>query len=465
MSDIPVAVICGRLLAYVGIRTSKSSIAKHPKEPVYDKQDEKTLHPDYQQFFDKEYAGTKEKTQTTVKNTLLNFPPPDGLTGDYFRELMKRLSPYTLRYRVALAKKFLRWAKRDTEDLYRLRSPRLEESVTVEDLYTQEELNAIFANLTNYRDHAMISVLYESACRRSELVSMTCENLEAPSDSSIVTAIVKGKTGTREVYLKESVPALQRWLNIHPTKKGALWVDERRGHRKIGVNGLDAVVRGALEKAGIQDKKKVVHMFRHTRITELVKKGIRGQSLSKLVGWTSRSNMEAVYVHLSTADVKNEIALKIFGLDGEERPARPIFENERCPNPDCGHENPKGAARCEKCNMPLSDGLIVQQLTQKTRLEEQVSELQKTTYQPATDQDMLVERFSKEWMDAYHKSIEQYASKALLDLLTNLAKGPEEEVEEFIKRVRKLGRKTQEREPKKRTKKKVGKKKVSRVRS
>ena len=354
-----------------------------PKEPVVSRQDvtpdeaPKDLHKEYRDYY-RDQTHLKPSTKSTLVDRLRAFPKdPKNLTAEHFRKRMKEVSPYTIQAEVSLAKQFLKWADRDYSFLNsdKLRLPRKQDSVTAEDLYTQEEIDLILANLTNYRDHAMISVLYESACRASELLSMTIENLIFEKDSSLATAIVKGKTGTREAYLMESVPSLRRWLNIHPTGKGKLWVDERKGHRPIQRQTLDSVVRASIRKAGLKGKKKVLHMFRHTRLTELVRKGVRGQSLSKIAGWTKRSNMEAVYVHLSTDDIKNEVKLKVFGLDGDEQPTRPIFESATCP--DCRHKNPTGTKYCEKCNLPLSDGLIVEQLKRKTDLEERLADLQR----------------------------------------------------------------------------------------
>lgn len=343
------------------------------------------LHSLYQAYLD-EQTHLKASTRKTLDERLRTFPKsPDSLNADYFRQRMKQVSPYTLKAEIGLAKRFLLWAERDISDLKKIQIPSFHESVTVEDLYTQDEIDLILANLKSYRDHALISVLYESACRVGELCSMTVENLRFEQDSSIVTAIVKGKTGTRETYLRESVPSLQRWLNLHPTGTGVLWVDERKGHRPLRPHSIDTLVRAALRSAGLEKKKKkILHMFRHTRLTELVRLGVHGQSLSKIAGWTKRSNMESVYVHLSTQDVKNEIALKVFGLDGEEQEQqRPIFESPVCPN--CRHKNPSGVQFCEKCRMPLSTDRIVQAITEKTLLEQRLEVVEKVFMQKMED--------------------------------------------------------------------------------
>ncbi len=117
----------------------------------------------------------------------------------------------------------------------------------------------------------------------------------------------------------------------------------------------------AIERVGITRKvKRIVHNLRHTRITELVRLGIRGQALSKLVGWTKRSNMEAVYVHLSTEDVKNELHAKVFGIATKREKPRPLLESMTCPR--CKTHNDQTARICSDCSMPLSNDAIVKAL-------------------------------------------------------------------------------------------------------
>jgi len=97
---------------------------------------------------------------------------------------------------------------------------RAKPAVTVEDLYTREELNAILQVCTRPQDKAMIEVLHESACRVGELVSMTFENIKFMTNG-VVAAIVSGKTGTRTAFLFESVKC--RLFLITPSWQKIEW--------------------------------------------------------------------------------------------------------------------------------------------------------------------------------------------------------------------------------------------------
>jgi len=333
-----------------------------------------TIHKQYEKFLE-EQAHVKDSTRNLIRSRLRTFPDPDKLNAAHFRKRMKKVSPSTVKHEVTLARRWLKWAGRDTADLSRdkLKLPRIEDSVTVEDLYSKEELNGIFKACLNTRDRAMLEVLYESAARAAELLSMTWQNTTFNEDNT-ATIIIKGKTGTRPVPLYESVPALKSWLQVHPTGKGSVWVSLLRPHQLITTRQLYEVVQKAIERADIKRTvKRIIHNFRHSRATELVRLGVRGQALSKLLGWTKKSNMEATYVHLSTEDVTNEVHAKVFGIATRKEEITRLLESSTCPR--CKTQNDQNARVCSKCNMPLSDDAIVKALQQQEQKREEIEQM------------------------------------------------------------------------------------------
>jgi integrase/recombinase XerD len=304
-------------------------------------------------------------TLKVMRTTLERFPSPDRLDAKWFRKRMKSVRPATVKGEIKLAKQVLTFLDQDTDELSHVKIPRAEFTVTVEDLYTKDELTAIFSSCHETRDRAMLEVLFESATRAREFLSMTFENLTL-NDDKTATVIVRGKTGTRQVPIFESVPALIAWCNVHPVGKGAIWTELRSPHRSLTYSGLYQLVKKKVKAARLKrPKRKLVHMFRHTRITELVKLGVRGQMLSKLVGWTKSSNMESVYVHLSTADVENEVRAKVFGLGPEEKEPEPLLKSTICPR--CKSKNDQEARVCPECGLPLSNDAIIAVIEQGER--------------------------------------------------------------------------------------------------
>lgn len=336
----------------------------------------KPLHPDYRKWIETQ-AHLKPVTIVGQTRLLSRMPAPDKLTADWWRTRIKRIAPATSRLESLIIRQALKFLGREDQaaEIKAVRLKRQEDTVTVEDLYTRKELDIILGASLLLRDRAMLQVLYESAARADELLSMTFKNTTFDEDGT-ATIIIKGKTGTRSIPLSVSVPALREWLKHHPIGKGSIWVQLRRPYNTLSTSGLYIVTKLILKAAGVTGKKKLVHMFRHTRITEFVRLGIRGQTLHKLVGWTKRSNMEAVYVHLSTADVVNEVRTKVFGLESDEDRYEPYMLLLKCPR--CQATNEAHSRYCSKCNMPITADALVEELEKKIDTEAKIKELEET---------------------------------------------------------------------------------------
>jgi integrase/recombinase XerD len=87
-----------------------------------------------------------------------------------------------------------------------------------EDLLTQKDVENLLNNCMNNRDRALISVLYESGCRKGELLSIKIKNLVFDENGVIIT-IPEGKTGARRIRVVFAASSLREWLDVHPTKE------------------------------------------------------------------------------------------------------------------------------------------------------------------------------------------------------------------------------------------------------
>jgi len=71
-----------------------------------------------------------------------------------------------------------------------------------------------------------------------------------------------------------------------------------------------------------------------------------------MFGWSKSSNMPAVYIHLSGADVKKKILQKAGLQEVEDLPGDRVLDPVKCPR--CGLLNERGFWTCARCNTPLS---------------------------------------------------------------------------------------------------------------
>ena len=425
----------------------KSDKKLSSREPaVSDEQDEKkTLHPDYEAFLQwKRTRKTKESTLLTMKRRFLRFPPPDGLTEEYFENRMnatttkgEQVSNKTVRLELTYAKMFLKWAKRDFSHLQGFDLGKMEKSVVTEDLYTPEELRAIFVAAEPLRDRPMLEVLYESACRAGEILSMTCESIR-PGKGDTLIVNVKGKTGNRDIILEHSAPNLQRWRDYHPTKKGLLWISQKRDengdYQALSLTGLYLVAQKTIRRAGVTGKKRILHMFRHTRITELHKIGMQGLNLHGYVGWTEGSPMEKVYVHLDNGSILDEY-YRLHGYSEQEQP-REALQRVTCPK--CGTDNGPAENWCKSCHEALTQ--FARNLQEQSELEKQVATLE-TAYTDLHKKHTEIQEFVKkevqqEIAKEQARGLAGASVESLVRLFHALATKPKKETDAFIKMLK-----------------------------
>lgn len=222
------------------------------------------------------------------------------------------------------------------------------------DLLTEDEILRLINACYCSRDKALISLLYDSACRIGEITGLNIEDVVI-EDEKIGHILVDGKTGRREVPLSLSIPSLKDWLNTHPQRnnpKSPLFVSLKGfdGHRLIP-QSVEYALRQIKKRAGIS-KPIHPHLFRHSRLTQLDKKGLSHTAMKYYAGWSRNSNMPSVYSHFSAQDTKD----LIYEADGISQPrAKPkiLLEPVKCPK--CQTPNDKTNRFCYLCGVPMDD--------------------------------------------------------------------------------------------------------------
>lgn len=267
-----------------------------------------------------------------------------------------RLSDRTIDTYKSFVRSFLRWVHNGTkleaeapECLGAIRRLRPKPDFRKEVL-SPEEVRKIADACNNQRDRALILVGYESGARAGEILSLRLRDIELDRYGAVV--IVKGKTGERRIRLVQSVPDLQLWLNIHPSrdnKDAPLWPSRWIKARSITTMHFYRLLVRHAKEAGVS-KHVHPHLLRHTRATHLANVFTEAQ-MREFFGWTKRSDMPEVYVHLSGRDVDRTL-LRHYGIVAEEEArSSEALRPTRCPR--CGLENPAGFEYCGRCSISL----------------------------------------------------------------------------------------------------------------
>lgn len=316
-------------------------------------------------------------SKRTIDNTVFVLKPflswldgqevTDKTVLAYLRSLKpKNYSDSTLYQYRAVLKKFLSTKNPEQARNIKLKVKRKEPPI----ILTQVEIERLIEACRNPRDKALIAFMYESGCRKGELVSIRLENVTFTEFGATVT-IPKGKTGPRTIPIVYAASYLRQWVESHPTKgkSDPLFCSLQEPFSQFSFSGLSHLMRVLKERTGIK-KDIYPHIFRHSRASHLANQ-FTEQQLKQFLGWTAGSNMAAVYVPLSQRDIQSAV-LKAYGIESHTED-KDTFKVGRCPR--CKEVNPEKSLFCGKCGLPLKDESIRQLENENDNFEIEFSRL------------------------------------------------------------------------------------------
>lgn len=209
------------------------------------------------------------------------------------------------------------------------------------DLLEKSEIQTMLRVIDNTRNKCLLALVYESGMRIGEALSIKKDDVKLLDGECKIRIPdnhegehINSKTGSRMLILIESVPYIEKYLNVHNGDKRLFPIKKSRA---------DEILKELAQKAGI--KKRIYwHLLRHTRATEMVKLGMQETSMKKRFGWVGSSNMIERYTSLTDddADEAYKIALGL-GVNKRDVVVNPI------------------ALRCSKCGKLIETGLYCPQ--------------------------------------------------------------------------------------------------------
>lgn len=234
--------------------------------------------------------------------------------------------------------------------LLKLKSPpKPRMTKTAEDILTPDEIRT-FLEVAG-RDRAMFSLLYESGLRISELGTLTWGQLQF--DSMGVVLNTDGKTGkSRYIRLVMCVGDLATWRRDYPFKQSPDALVFLNRHNKPLTHGtITKRIREIQLAAGIT-KHISPHLFRHSRITHLIRDGVSLPIVGMMMWGDATSKELHCYLHLANCDVDTAL-LDHYGIRPQDRPQRDRVEPRQCSG--CHTISGPTAEYCPTCGLPLSE--------------------------------------------------------------------------------------------------------------
>lgn len=275
-------------------------------------------------------------------------------------------------------KKFFKWLANDTDVSWiKTRVPKGKQpKLARAEFLLEEEVTRLIESADNARDQAFISILWDYGARISEVGNLTWKDITFDQGGGVTTRL-KGKTGERNPWAIDCVPALKRWHAITPHKEpdDPVWLANDQFKSKtylrkhMGYSGLYGILLRTFRKSGLSTfepvkqkpspkekytwkwtggKKTNPHLFRHSRALWAALHGWTIREANVFFGWADDSNMFAYYVTMVEDDAKRKMK-EIRGLVQSSAPATPRYLY--CPT--CKTPNNPSEKWCSKCHALL----------------------------------------------------------------------------------------------------------------
>jgi integrase len=183
-------------------------------------------------------------------------------------------------------------------------------------LLTEEELERMLRSATILRDKLVLILSYELGARPHELRLMKWSQVKLNREPAVVTLITHkgGKDESRTLPLNESKIHFERWEQEYPypnkNQNDYVFPNPRHREKPLTDNGFSYIIPKIAKIAGIQ-KRVWGYLLRHTRLTDIRKKGMQ-EKIAMLFGGHSDPDVSSLYTHLNSDDLQNEVLTKIY---------------------------------------------------------------------------------------------------------------------------------------------------------
>jgi len=236
--------------------------------------------------------------------TTVNKPIEEITLDDVIRFLSKysNSSYYTQRIIAYALRSFFEVAGTIDYHLIPLPSRMLEDRTPI--LIDEATIRMIIKNTPELKIKTMLALLYELGLRVSELANLTYKDL----DTTEWSCYVKRSKGS----IASKVPIVSSWvkeliveyLSEYPPSSpdDPLFRSQKGG--KYRVSTLSAMIKNVLRMNGLPNAHP--HDLRHSRATNLIKKGLEVTAIARLLGHKSLSSTLR-YLHYTVLDLKQQL--------------------------------------------------------------------------------------------------------------------------------------------------------------
>lgn len=242
----------------------------------------------------KNYSPSTIKTYTEQFKLFMQFFPtshPEELGEEEIEHYMmhlienKKLSVSTQNQAINAIKFYYERILKQDRKVYDLERPMKEKKLP--EVLSQEEVMAIFDAAGNLKHRCMLTIIYASGLRRSELLNLRIGDIDFHRNAVLVRG-GKGRKDRHTVMAQSLMPLVEQYLAEYKPK---FWLFEGATGVQYSAASLQQVLKKASYKAGIR-KNVRLHMLRHSFATHLLESGTSTRYIQVLLGHESPKTTE-----------------------------------------------------------------------------------------------------------------------------------------------------------------------------
>lgn len=188
-----------------------------------------------------------------------------------------------------------------------IKSPKLEKKLP--SYLTKEEIDKLFdIRLTkpiDYRNKAMLEVLYATGTRISELINLELNQIDF--EECVIRVTGKGSKDRIVPLGNSAIKALQEYIynyRVFLVKAENNYVFLNKNGERISRQGFFKILKSLADSAGIK-KEVSPHTLRHSFATELLNNGADLRVIQELLGHENLETTE-IYSHLQNKKIKDD---------------------------------------------------------------------------------------------------------------------------------------------------------------
>ena len=180
------------------------------------------------------------------------------------------------------------------KQITKINLPKKEKKIPV--VLSKEEVKELINHTETKKSKLIVSLLYSSGLRVSELVNLKKADLNLKENYGWVR---KGKGSKDRIFIlsKSLSSEFERYLKKHPGNQYVL-----SGNKPLTPRNIQKIIQKITEKAKI-GKKVTPHTLRHSFATHLLESGVDIRIIQELLGHANLSTTQ-LYTHISREQIK-----------------------------------------------------------------------------------------------------------------------------------------------------------------